>query len=142
MKKGDKVFYTFLVIIVLVNFLIFRGKWNDDRFSQIESLSANSNYSAPPYAEKYGVALHGKLGAMYDCLTKYRLTSIKRYTKGKVGPSGSIYIKVEGNVLLLGIVNGEVVNSFLRKYNHRGEFEYETRSVAVNCDIELLNKLE
>ncbi|WP_305812022.1 hypothetical protein [Photobacterium leiognathi] len=142
MKKGDKVFYTFLVIIVLVNFYIFRGKWNDDRFAQIESLSANSNYSAPPYAEKYGVALHGKLGAMYDCLTKYRLTSIKRFTKGKVGPSGGIDIKVDEYELFLGFANGEVVTSSLKKYNHRGEVEYKTRTVTVNCDIELLNKLE
>ncbi|PSX11388.1 hypothetical protein [Photobacterium angustum] len=142
MKKGDKVFYTFLVILVLVYFYIFWGKWNDDRFAHIESLSANSNYSAPPYAEKYGVALHGKLGAMYDCLTKYRLTSIKRYTKGKSGPSGAIDIKVDEYELYLGVTNGEVVSSSLTKYNHRGEVEYATRTVAVNCDIDLLNKLE
>ncbi|AXN30292.1 hypothetical protein ADU60_00010 [Vibrio coralliilyticus] len=141
MKKRDAAFC--IVIVVILVFIILFSQISEGRkeyFANVESLSVHSSYSAPSYALDFGVLPNGKLGAMYDCLTKFRPTSTRKAPKVNIGPSGSLKINVDAYRLSLGIHSGEVTSASLTKYDQKGEYEYSSGTVAVNCDIKLLNK--
>ncbi|MCG7491902.1 hypothetical protein MHN79_20750 [Vibrio sp. Of14-4] len=141
-KRG--IIFILLIIIVLVVILWTNFAIRDRKkyFGEIKSLGAHTNYSAPLFARDFEVPLRGKLGEMYDCLSKYRPTSIKRPPTMKEGPSGSFEIDVEDYKISLGIHNGEVTSASLTKYDQEGKYEYSSGTVAVNCNVTLLNQFD
>ncbi len=143
MKKSDAAFFTAIVaVLVLIVLFSLISEGRKEYFANVESLSVNSSYSAPSYALDYGVLPNGKLGAMYECLIKFRPTSTRVAPRVNVGPSGSLKINVDAYRLSLGIHSGEVTSASLTKYGQKGEYEYSSGTVAVNCDVKLLNNFD
>ncbi len=128
-----------LLVVILAN---FASRDRKKYFGEIKSLGAHTNYIAPSFARDFDVPLRGKLGDMYDCLSKYRPTSIKRPPKIKEGPSGSFRIDAEDYKISFGIHNGEVTSASLTKYDQEGKYEYSSGTVAVNCNVKLLNQFD
>ncbi|AIU67031.1 hypothetical protein ABF162_08480 [Vibrio coralliilyticus] len=141
MKKRD-VFFCVAVwlTLALVVLAAFNSKERTKHFNNITELSEQASYSMTSSAFKFGVEPVGKLGSMYDCLANFRPTATKNPSKDAVGTSGHLILEVGLYQIYLSINSGEATSATLTKYDEQRGYEYGSSSVAVNCDISLLNK--
>ncbi|MYM60001.1 hypothetical protein GTG28_12270 [Vibrio sp. OCN044] len=133
--------YIIVPVIVIVG-LMGKGE-REKRYQAIFSLSPDSHYVVREYAAKeFSIAQKGQLGKMHQCLTQYRSGRDKRAPMVATGPSGSMELKVESFKIYLSINQGEVTSVRLFKYDPSGDYDYESGSVAVNCNVTLLNQFD
>ena len=133
--------YIIVPVIVIVGFM---GKGEREKpYQAIFLLSPESHYVVRAYAAKeFSIAQEGQLGKMHQCLTQYRSGRDKRAPKVATGPSGAMELKVGSFKLDLSIHDGEITSASLTKYDQEGKYEYSSGTVAVNCNVKLLNQFD
>lgn len=131
--------YFIVPVIVIVGFM---GQGEREKpYQAIFLLSPESHYVVRTYAAKeFSIAQEGQLGKMHQCLTQYRSGRDKRAPKVATGPSGSMKLKVGSFKIHLNIHKGEVTSANIKKYKSDGSYDYGSSSVAVNCNVKLLNQ--
>ena len=141
-KKRLVIGFYIIGSVIAIVFLMGKGE-REKRYQAIFSLSPDSHYVVRAYAAKeFSIAQEGQLGKMHQCLTQYRSGRDKRAPKVATGPSGAMKLKVESFKLYLSIHEGEVTSVRLFKYDSDGDYVYESGTVAVNCNVKLLNQFD
>ncbi|MBJ2145343.1 hypothetical protein JC606_02975 [Vibrio sp. IB15] len=144
MKKNDILLIGISVPIVMCSFWMFTDSHNRmAHFKDIVNLSEQSTYKIDKRAEMFGVEPEGRLGDMFACLTKFRRTSHRIPSKGSSGETGMLSMYVYGRYkIIFNILNGEAVSATLMKYDKNRVRIFDSGSVAVNCDVKLLNRFD
>ena len=144
MKKSDALAIGISVAVVIFVFWGFVDSHNRmAHFKDIVNLSEQSTYKIDKRAEMFGVEPEGRLGDMFACLTKFRRTSHRIPSKGSSGETGMLSMYVYGRYkIIFNILNGEAVSATLIKYDKNRDRIFDSGSVAVNCDVKLLNRFD
>ena len=143
MKKRDIFAIGMTIIVLIFVFWGFVDSHNrSSHFKNIVNLSEESMYKSVTYAKKFDVEPEGRLGDMFNCLKKFRRTSHITPSKDISGLSGQLILNVDDYQIYFSIHTGEVTRAKLTKFGKDGKRIYSSSSVAVNCDVKLLNKFD
>lgn len=130
--------YWMVPVVIVLGFM--NRKDHEKYYKDIFLLSPDTYYSVrESSAKEFGISQEGQLGKMQQCLTQYRSGRDKRAPYVATGPSGYMVLTVEPYELYLSIHHGEVTSTGLTKYKSDGSYDYGSSTVAVNCNVKLLN---
>lgn len=133
--------YVMVPVVVILGFMITKDR--EKYYENIFLLGPNDHYSVREFsANEFGISQEGQLGEMYQCLTQYRSGLDKKAPEVVTGPSGDMKLYVGFYEIYLDISQGEVTSTGLTKYKSDGSMDYASSSLAVNCNVKLLNKFD
>ncbi|PMN94899.1 hypothetical protein [Enterovibrio norvegicus] len=120
--------------------IIYNNSKSRDKIKELHQLTPKSRYElSSGNATILGIKEEGILGELHTCLSKHRPVSGRR-------PKGADVLGVDlvvGGLYTfdLSVSDGEIFNFVLRKKRFETIDGWVTPSFAVNCELELLNKL-
>ncbi|WP_052131700.1 hypothetical protein ABF162_08470 [Vibrio coralliilyticus] len=144
MNGKDRFFIavTIFLIVIVIFFFMEKGE-REKRYQDIFFLSPHSHYLVRAFsAKEFSIAQEGQLGKIHHCLTQYRSGLDKRAPEAATGSSGYMELTVDFYKIYLGINQGEVTSVRLYKYDSDGDYVYQSGTVAVNCNVKLLNAFD